>query len=362
MAKVLIQETSIQDIRSRVTAIFREYVPDLKGRRVLIKPNLLAALPPEAGLNTHPAVVEAIILECLDRGAEVLVGDNSGTIDRSPTYTAEKAGYLAACHGHFGGLSAEVVQVAANSKFVKTFWVSKKVLDAEYIINVPKFKSHVVMTLSGALKNTLGYVPGGCKNQLHFKAAGRREFAELLVDLHRVRPPDLHIMEALTVMEGNGPEAGPLREIGRLLASTDPVALDATAVRMTGQDPARVPLITIAHDKGLGEWEEDRIEVQGDFAVIPDYQKVTTGYWATAEGFKTFGELGKIKPLVYANRCRPCDLCGLRCPVGAIATLGGPTLDEEACISCFACVEFCPQGAFEVPAGRAREITTKVFS
>lgn len=361
MSKVLIYKVN-SDIRGKMRAIFQEFAPDLKGIRVLIKPNMLAAVPPETGFNTHPAVVEAIVLECLERGAKVLVGDNPGSIDRTPWYTAERAGYLEACHGRFGGLSSEVVRVPSKSRYVKTFWVSKAVLEADYIINVPKFKAHVVMTITGALKNTLGYVPGGCKNQLHFKTVGRKQFAELLVDVHRVRPPDLHIMEALTVMEGNGPQVGPLREVGKVLASPDPVALDATAVRMTGQDPAQVPLITIAQEKGLGTWEEDQIEVVGDFALIPDFQKVTLGYWATPEAFKTFSQLGKMKPVVFPEKCNPCDLCGLRCPVGAIGTIGGPRVDEEACISCFACVEFCPRGAFEAPAGRALEIMSKVFS
>lgn len=361
MSKVLVYKVN-DDVRGKVRAIFDEFAPALKDRRVLIKPNMLAAMPPEAGTNTHPAVLEAVVLECLERGASVIAGDNSASIERNPYYTAEKAGYIEACHGCFGGLSSEVVQVPSNSRLVKSFWISKAVLDADYVINVPKLKSHVVMILTGALKNTLGYVPGGCKNQLHFKTAGRKQFAEILVDIHRLRPPDLHIMEALTVMEGNGPDSGPLREVGKVLASTDPVALDATAIRMTGQDPARVPLITIAQDKGLGTWTEDSIEVVGDFELIPDFQPVTPGYWASAEATAVFAELGKIKPLFYPDKCTPCDLCGLRCPVGAIVTIGEPKIDEEKCISCFACVEFCQKGAFEVPPGRTREIMSKVFS
>lgn len=361
MSRVVIYKVN-NDLREKVAAIFQEFAPDLKGRRVLIKPNMLAALPPEAGRNTHPAVVEAVVLECLDRGAIVRVGDNSGSIDRSPLYTGKMAGYVEACHGCFGGISSEVVQVPTDSRFVKSIWISKAVLDADYVIGVPKLKAHVLMTLSGALKNTLGYVPGGCKNQLHFKTTGRKQFAEMLVDVHRVRPPDLHIMEALTVMEGNGPDAGHIRDVGKILASTDPVALDATAVRMTGQDPARVPLITIAQQKGLGTWAEDGIQVVGDFEVIPDFEMITPGFWSSVESVETFSKLGTMKPVVYPDKCSPCDLCGLRCPVGAIATIGGPRVDEDRCISCFACVEFCPQGAFEVPAGLAQEIMSKVFS
>lgn len=360
MSRVLVYDAT-KDLRGRVAAIFDELAPGLKGHRVLIKPNMLSAKPAEAGTNTHPAVLEALVLECLDRGAKVLVGDNSASMERSPQHTAEQAGYIEACHGCFGGLSSEIVQVPTDSKYVKSFWISKAVLDAEYVINAPKLKSHVVMTVTGALKNTLGYVPGGCKNQLHFKTAGRRQFAEVLADIHRVRPPDLHVMDALTVMEGNGPDAGPVREVGKILASTDPVALDATAVRMTGQNPGRVPLITIASQKGLGVWAEDEIEVVGDFAVIPDFLPVTMGYWATDEAVGEFSGLGQIKPVVDPARCNPCDLCGLRCPVGAIATIGGLRIDNEKCISCFSCVEFCPNGAFEVPAGRPQEIMSRVF-
>jgi uncharacterized protein (DUF362 family) len=361
MSRVIVYRVD-GDLSGRIRSIFDEFAPDLRGRRVLVKINLLAPLPPEAGVNTHPSVVEAVVRECLGRGARVTVGDNPGSMDRSPWVTAEKARMLEACQGCFDGISAEVVKVPARSKYVDTFWFSKAVLEADYIINLPKFKSHVVMTITGALKNTLGYIPGGCKNQLHFKTVGRRQFAELLVDVHAVRPPDLHIMEALTIMEGNGPQVGPLRELGKVLASLDPVALDATAVRMTGQDPARVPLLTIAQEKGLGTWEESRIEVVGDFALIPDYQRVVKGYWATEEATRLFSELGKMKPVTFPERCNPCERCDTYCPVGAIQVVGKPTVDNDRCISCFACVEFCPRGAFEAPAGRALEIMSKVFS
>ncbi|MDP2726232.1 MAG: 4Fe-4S binding protein, partial [Dehalococcoidia bacterium] len=83
---------------------------------------------------------------------------------------------------------------------------------------------------------------------------------------------------------------------------------------------------------------------------------------ATEEAVKIFAKLGSMKPLVLPDKCNPCDLCGLRCPVGAISTTAVPRVDEEKCISCFACVEFCPRGAFEVPAGQAYAITSKVFS
>lgn len=311
---------------------------------------------------THPEVVRAVVRECKARGAaDIKVGDNPGGIDRNSTFTAQKSGIVEASEGCFYGLAQRLQEVPASSKYVDTFLIPTAILEADYLINVPVFKTSVLSILTGAIKNLYGYVPGGLKGQLHFKAPGRRRFFEMLIDLMAIRPPDLHIIDGLTVMDGNGPRASRVRPLGKILASTDPVALDATVLRMMGVEPSTVHYLPVAEKRGLGTLREEEIEVVGEREPIADFQLPTVGFWATEEAMKLLWQMGTLKPAVFPERCSPCDLCDKYCPTQAIRVVKYPVVDEVKCISCFACAEFCPVGALEAPAGKTDELMLEIF-
>jgi uncharacterized protein (DUF362 family)/Pyruvate/2-oxoacid:ferredoxin oxidoreductase delta subunit len=360
MSKVFIASVE-GDLAQPVGSIFDQFCQTLQGKKVLIKPNILSPTPPEAALTTHPDLVRAVVRECEARGAaEIKVGDCPGGLDRNSRHTAQQSGILEACLGHFFPLACRLARVPANSRYVEYFYVPQALLDADYVINLPKFKVSIQTTITGSIKNCYGYLAGGLKGQLHLKALGRRRFSEVLVSLFAVRPPDLSILEGLTIMDTLGPRGGRPRPWGRILASDDPVALDATAIRMMGQDPAREYSLNMAAERGFGTMSQDEIEILGEFAVIPDFVMPGHGFWSTEEAGKLLWEMGTLKPVVYPERCEPCDQCDY-CPVGAIRLDGQPIIDYEACISCFACAEFCPRGAIEAPAGRAEELMKSIF-
>ena len=351
-----------EDARAAVARIFDRFRVDVGGRKVLIKPNILAGLPPEMGVTTNPTVVAAIVDQCLAQGAsEVMVGDNPGGVDRNSQTTAEMCGIYQASRGHFKNLSERVVEVPTASRFVPTFPISKAVLDADYLINVPCFKTHTLTTITGAVKNCFGWVAGGYKARLHLAAPSRGRFQELLMDIYQIRRPDLNIMDGILAMEGNGPTHGRVRPLGKLLASTDAVALDATMARMIGVDPAGLRLFQIAAQRGLGHWAADEVSVEGPLAVIPDFKLPTEFAASPTEQVALLQDIGTTVPTVKEEVCIQCGDCQLNCPAQAISMDPFPVVDPQKCIACFCCAELCLEGAMEVPRGRLPEKFDRMF-
>lgn len=361
MAKVIIYDVE-GDVDEKIELIFRELAPNLEGLKVLVKPNIMTSAPGDSGVVTHPEVVRATVRAALARGASVRVGDNPGGIDRNSHWTARKAGIVDAAEGCFVNLSQEVVEVPIDSKYTDKIVISKAILEADYVINLPVFKTHTLTTITCAIKNCYGYVAGSGKAQLHLKAAGRRRFPEMMVDVYAKRVPDLHILDALTVMEGNGPHHGHVRPLGKLLASTDGVALDATAARMIGVEPADLYFLVVAQERGLGTFDAGQIEVVGNFEAIPDFKLPTTFFTVPAEERAAVVEtIGSIRPVCFIEKCTRCRRCEINCPPKAITMTPYPTIDNEKCISCYCCVELCPEGAMEVPEGVPQSLFDKIM-
>ncbi len=348
------------DLRRTVEGIMTKLAPNtFAGATVLIKPNMVGPSAPELGHTTDPELVRAVVLACLDRGGKVSVGDNPGGINRSSRNVAEKTGILAASEGCFASISERVVERAgAETGFPLV--ISKAVLDADYVINLPKFKTHLLMMVTGALKNVYGYVAGACKARLHVEATMPDIFAKTVCDIHQVRPPDLHIMDAITAIEGNGPcHGGQLRNVGKLIAGADPLGVDYVMARMMGADPDRLPAHKEARARGLGAFNEGEIEVCGEMTPIPDFRMPIT-YHTQSLDEETLAEIVKlyppgmmvtrtgIKPQREDDKCIMCGDCALNCPAKALTLEPDFGISDE-CIACYCCVELCPEGALEVP-------------
>ena len=130
--------------------------------------------------------------------------------------------------------------MAFNPDFLPTVSVSRMVLEADVLISLPKFKTHGLTVITGAIKNSYGILPGAQKAKLHQAAGSPDRFHEAVVEVFRLRVPDLFILDAVVGMEGNGPASPDLREIGLILASDNAVALDSVMAFMVGCDPGRL--------------------------------------------------------------------------------------------------------------------------
>ena len=333
------------------------------GNRVLIKPNLLKASPPENAVITHPEIIRAVIRLVREAGAEALVGDSPGFGELRRV--CEKTGILGVVEEEGAALVDfdEAVSLKNSGQF-HHFEIARAVHEADVIINLPKLKTHGMTTLTGAVKNLFGCVPGRRKVQWHFKAGiNHAAFARMLVELCALIRPRLTIMDAVIGMEGNGPGSGDPRQIGLVLAGGDPVALDVVSSAVVGVDPVMLAIVRAAAEAGFGESRSDRISVLGerveDVTVkgfrLPPQEHLE---WRLPEWSRRFlKDALTTRPVINHRLCIRCGICQGHCPQGAISEAGKRLqIRYRDCIRCFCCQEFCPRGAITVGRGWALKL------
>jgi uncharacterized protein (DUF362 family) len=329
------------------------------GERVLIKPNLLKGNPPDDAVTTHPEVVRAAIRLVREAGGEPVVGDSPGIGDLRRV--AERAGLIAVLDQEGVALADfdEAVPVKGVGRFQR-IELARAAMEADAIINLPKLKTHGMTTLTGAVKNLFGCIPGKRKVQWHFNTGvDHASFALLLVELARVLRPRLTIMDAVVGMEGNGPGSGDPRAIGVILAGCDPVAVDAVSAVLVGVQPDALPVLKAARAAGVGQAGMENIDVLGaelSTAIVRDFrlphQEHSTEWKLPEWARRRLKDALTTRPVIDHRACVRCGICRNDCPQRAIAdSEGGYTIDYRHCIRCFCCQEFCPQGAITVGQG-----------
>jgi len=336
------------------------------GDRVLLKPNLLAGKAPEKAVTTHPEVVREVIELVKAAGGIPLVGDSPGI--GGQRWVAEKSGILAAIEA----AGAELVEFAypremSGSGMFKRFALADAYLAADKVINLPKLKTHEMMTMTCAVKNLFGAVVGTAKAAWHLKAGADREmFARMLLEISLLRPPELTIVDAVTAMEGNGPSSGDPRQVGVLLAGTNPVAVDVIAAEILGIPKKLLYVERAARELGVDGADRSTIQTVGlsveearvvDFRLphisdvqfgLPPFLKNRLRHYLTS------------RPCAIPEKCRLCGVCVNACPPHAIAIKDGKLVfDYHACIRCFCCRELCPDGALGVREGALMAIMKK---
>jgi uncharacterized protein (DUF362 family)/NAD-dependent dihydropyrimidine dehydrogenase PreA subunit len=356
MTRVLILDAAYDETMDRAVAkVLAEFPMDWQGKNVLVKPNILAPHPPEAGVTTHPGMVSAVVRQLMEKGARVTVGDNPGMggYGRAEK-TARTCGLMDASLGCYVNIGKNPVRHNLVSKFTDHVTISGEVLEADIVVNLPKLKTHGLTYITGAIKNTFGYVVGGEKMRMHSSAVTARKFAALLLDIYRIRPPDLSIMDAVVAMEGNGPSNGTLRTIGKVLASDNAVSLDAVAVALIGQKLKAIPLVDMAGKQGLGETDLSRLELNAPVEAVRDF-KLPSTFVPGITGILLNRILSRrisCAPEILHEKCKACGVCIQHCPVQAMRMCGDfPEPDLDLCIRCYCCQEMCPQDAI-VLSGR----------
>ena len=356
MSRVIISDIQNNQISEIIKNVFKLFgVGDkVKDKIILVKPNLLGAFPPERGVTTDPRIISAIVKELKRyQPKAIIVGDNSGSIHFDPFKIAKITGILDASDGCYINIAKEVIKVRVESKFIDELFISKVVKEADYVINVPKFKTHSLTTISGAIKNMFGIIPGGKKAQLHTLNRSIDKFAELLIDIYQIRVPDLTIMDAIIGMEGVGPTNGKIRVINKILSSDNGVSLDSVMAAMMGLKPATIELLQVAKERNLGETDISNIIIDGELKVISGFKTPNNGFLQRIR--KTvvphIFNLASVKPIVDHNKCKICKKCIEVCPTLAMTlTNKFPEADRKKCISCFCCDEHCPYGAIILPS------------
>ncbi|MBI4962205.1 MAG: DUF362 domain-containing protein [Desulfomonile tiedjei] len=354
MSKVMIHPATYETAREAVERAFQLFPQELQGKTVLIKPNVLRASEAKEGIVTNPAVLRAVV-DRVEAGnpATIVVGDNPGLFNYGANEECfRQTGLMEAAKGYYRNIGDDSRKVDFNPDFMATVSPSRIVLDADIIISLPKFKTHGLTVITGAIKNSYGILPGAQKAKLHMAAGCAERFHEMVVEVFRLRVPDLFIMDAVVGMEGNGPASPDLRDIGLILASDNAVALDAVMASMTGCDPGRLRFLQKAKEVGLGDYDLNTIEVIGELKRLVDFKLPPLGGEAIVSNpaiQQVIHSRTIVRPKADPDLCTACGTCIDQCPASALSMVDNlPQVDADTCITCFCCQEMCPEKAISL--------------
>ena len=251
------------------------------GERILLKPNLLRAAPPESAVCTHPAVVEAVARLVAEAGGTAVIADSpGGTLQREGVLRAlyEKTGMAAAAARAGAEVCADPSVRRASlphGRVLRQAEIIAPAAECDGVIDLCKLKTHVLMGMTGAVKNCFGIIPGLAKVGFHSSHPNQAQFADVVLDLAEYLSPRLCLMDGVLAMEGNGPGAsGTPRRVGLLLAADSPLALDVAAAAVMGLPERSNPVLLAARQRGLAPAAPEEIELVGatwEALRVPDF-------------------------------------------------------------------------------------------
>ena len=272
-----------RDLENLMLRGIRECGLDVKGKTVLLKPNLVE-FDYRTCINTDVAVVAAALEVFRSLGAaQVRIGEGPG--HRRDTYAiAEWARYrseIPKFDDVFVDLNRDDVSPVQNFAGRKEFYFPNAVMDADLIVSLAKMKTHHWAGATLSMKNFFGIVPGSVygwpKNELHYIG-----IPDSIIALNRVfGPKSFALVDGIIGMEGNGPIQGSPKPVGVMVMGSDLPAVDATCCRIMGIDPAKVEYLKMAKDT-LGVIDASRIEQRGEniadvhtqFQLIKEFQDI----------------------------------------------------------------------------------------
>ena len=357
-------------LKTAIDALFQtlQVEKDLRpGMRVLLKPNLLGDYNTYFSVTTNPAVVAAVADWLSAHGiTDVTVADSpGGSACRMPGFNFadfyENAGYsfLAQRGVRLNTDSGWRSVPAPKGCVLKDYNILNVIADADYIINTPKLKTHNKTVISFGVKNLFGCVPDIQKPAFHARYPRIADFANMLVELAMTVKPALTVIDAVEIMEHNGPVAGEKRQLGMLFAAKDVFSQDAFLAQLLGVDEEKTDLLRIARSKGLvraaqvmsGTFKPDEtvapLKLPDIFTVNSLPEKVVSLLHMAAD--KAGELLFTQTPCINNKACARCLRCLHSCPAGAIADNGSSLeIDTKKCIHCLCCSEVCTHRAIRI--------------
>jgi len=343
------------------------------GEKILIKPNILVGDNPKKATTTNPAVLKSVAEILLEKKVIVSYGDSPGF--GSPEQSVKSCGY----HDIAQKLNIKLADFSNGKDIIykeaiinKHFKIANSYFENDSVINLPKFKTHGLERITGAVKNQLGFIIGLNKAEFHVKYPDSYDFGKMLLDLNNYIKPRLHIMDGVIAMEGNGPRGGKPVQMNVILISEDPVALDSVMCRLINLNPEFVPTILHSAEFNSGVYKENDITLIGDDIIQfikKDFDVVrepADHFNDSSKSKKMVGFFKKVvsrKPYIIKKKCVMCGVCIQVCPASPKALSWykknrriPPVYDYNICIRCYCCQELCPESAIKLKLPLLRKI------
>lgn len=369
----IVNVNDFKSIEEAVVHAIRLIVDDLpfdfnNANYILLKPNLIST---NRNACTQPEFIEGVITYLEDIGVStdrVKIGDSPGQFQKTGSHVAKEIGLWDICMNRglqFVDFESEqpVKEYIDEAVLMKEFYVSKPVKDCDILINLPRLKTHAETTITGAIKNYYGIIPGGLKAKKHLLGKNAFEFGSVITDnfswVFNNKPKRLTVYDLHTVMEGpKGPVAGSMVNWNLVLAGTDELALDVVALEIGSRNGVRdVPHLREAFQRGLGVGRLEEIEVKGISLTDARNQakkfNIPSGLMSRSVSFITsnfaYSIMKKI-PVLDRELCIKCGECSEICPKKVISFSKGhyPIFGRKGCISCLCCMEMCTAKAIDI--------------
>ena len=368
------QSYNFDELYSAISEVAKTgLMPEVKGKTVLLKPNILSDAKPEDCITTNPEFVRAVIRLLKSQGAnEIHVGDSPGL--QSPSFEGKVCGIQAVCQEEKviweDFTKAPVLKHIQGTKY-KLYMAN--ILDkVDLVFSLAKFKTHQLMYTTGTVKNLFGTIPGLHKSACHVKCPNRESFARLIVGIHETVKPDFSFMDAVIGMEGAGPANGTPRHLGLVMGSNSCLAMDYAQGIIMGYDPSKLPIIAEASRRHILPSEINYPLLKASDLVVSDFKRIpitekTHFFKALVLPFFTRGLQKKLqrnepRPLFDDTSCIRCSRCVKICPAKALSMVKFEpseiteaskytkhvVADYSKCIRCYCCHEMCPAKAITI--------------
>ncbi|MFH0702376.1 MAG: DUF362 domain-containing protein [bacterium] len=357
-------------VKDAVEKIFSSY-PELEEKifskpnlNVLIKPNLLTARHPDKAVTTHPIVLEAII-EYLEKfNCKITIADSPAGI-----YNAASLEQIyKTCHisplalKNNCKLNFDVSDIFVNfpkGKTLKKCMLIKPAVEADFIINVAKLKTHSLTRLTCATKNLFGFMPGVLKYRQHIAMPDLKIFSQMLLDINKYFEGKIfHFVDGIIGMEGEGPSGGEPKFAGALFGGWDSGSVDILACHIVGIPINTVP--TLTGYKGLKDIQIlnfDEINTH-KFRLPPVRSRsIPENIPEWIQNILT--ELIIAKPIIDKKTCKKCNICVEACPAQIITIKKNSAYISgyKNCIRCYCCQEVCPHKSIHL----SKPLIEKIF-
>lgn len=359
-------------IRTAVFDMLDKYFSDqpviLKNKVILLKPNLLSPNDPQKAVTTHPEILRQVSLYFLDKEATILVADSPAgpftehSLDK--VYNMCRLKELEnelpiRLNRNLSGFQSH----HPEGKNLKSFHLLEALKEVDFIVNLPKLKTHSLTYFTGAVKNLYGLIPGLEKAYYHSKFPDKKEFSKMLVDLCDYIKPDLSIMDGVIGMEGPGPSGGQAKKAGLMGLSGNPYVLDYFFSNLVSLPFKQIPVLEEAAERGFLSENIEDIEVAGEdpSAFKTVFEPAIKGSFTGSPVFFVLNRIPMAKKLVKKiedkiapwpvmnDKCIGCEKCKDLCPRQIIHMEENKAVpDYNECIRCYCCHEICPVEAVEL--------------